>query len=158
MRKIEGREINALNCWINQHGFEQLSRAGQQQTAWWEKWKAGGLQAKPCLTAGGQREEQKWGRSLPPCAQHIFLMWQTANIISHRFSPASPSEFTMLRQCICMRPSPSFIPAVCSQRLWTVYGPVNSLSLQERKTQGNFLTILTYFFLTWRRWVNARCV
>lgn len=36
MRKREGREINALNCWINKHGFEQLSRAGQEQTAWRE--------------------------------------------------------------------------------------------------------------------------
>lgn len=52
----------------------------------------------------------------------------------------------MLRPCICMRPSPSFIPPVCSQRLWTDYGPVNILSLLEREEQDDFLTISTFLF------------
>lgn len=52
----------------------------------------------------------------------------------------------MLRPCICMRPSPSFIPPVCFQRLWTDYGPVNILSLLEREEQDDFLTISTFLF------------
>lgn len=52
----------------------------------------------------------------------------------------------MLRPCICMRPSPSFIPSVCSQRLWTDYGPVNILPLLERGERGDFLTISTFLF------------
>lgn len=42
----------------------------------------------------------------------------------------------MLRPCLCMRPSPSFIPPVCSQRLWANHGPVNILQRARRLSRS----------------------